>query len=104
MRLPPFKDVGAVAPSVGIHITHDIKAAHGYFVAHREGSMPFTVRKDDRPGGYRQGQNIRMCEIDAAGNCTGRQCIFCIGVVTTFEQQKGYVVFGLLPMRVGVPS
>lgn len=79
---------------------HELKIAPQFFHQVTRGNKPFEIRKDDR--GFQKGDHVILKEFnEAAGyldshKYTGQSVSAEIGFVTSFEQQKGYVVFSLL--------
>jgi hypothetical protein len=83
---------------------HELKILPAYFEAVIDGWKTFEIRKDDR--GFQPGDAVTLREYDPEytgdyqhddDKYTGRTHSATIGYVSTYEQQRGYVVFSLLP-------
>lgn len=74
---------------------HDLKCVQPFFDAVIEGRKRFEIRKNDR--NFQEGDTVTLREY-APPELTGRETSWQIGYVTNFEQQRGYVVFSLLPL------
>jgi len=88
---------------------HELKTWPEPFVATWDGDKPFELRKDDRPGGFLEGQRLLLREwIPAEFRYTGRAILARITYVLRgpkFGLPVGLVVLGLrvLARLSGVP-
>jgi len=79
---------------------HELKTAPCYFQQVIQGNKTFEIRKDDRA--FQKGDRVILKEYDSNSGVierlkyTGRLVGAEIGFVTSYEQQKGYVVFSLV--------
>lgn len=79
---------------------HELKIAPNFFQQVVRGNKTFEIRKDDR--GFQKGDHVILKEFSESlgyldsQRYTGLSVSAEIGFVTSFEQQKGYVVFSLL--------
>lgn len=75
---------------------HQLKILPAYFMAVLDGRKTFEIR-DNNDRGFNAGDRVDMREWDPSlgGSYTGRS-VFCeITYVTGFNQQPGWVVFGI---------
>lgn len=78
---------------------HDLKTYPAYYKAVRAGDKRFEIRwNDDRA--FQKGDTVTLKEYDPKKiNYTGREIDAMITYVTSYEQQRGYVVFGFVPIE-----
>ena len=75
--------------------THGIKIQREYYLQYLNGMKPFEIRFNDRD--YKQGETVCMSVYDGEIKCPlDTHVLATIGFVTSFQQKKGWVVFGLL--------
>ncbi len=81
---------------------HDLKCWPEFYPVIESGLKPFEIRYDDR--GYQVGDVLRIHEYeplpgDAEGQYTGREVERIITYKTAFQQQSGWVVLGVQPVK-----
>jgi hypothetical protein len=80
-------------PSLEGRKAHVLKTRTEYFNAIIDGRKTFEIRNNDRD--FKPGDAIRLKEIDANEDATGRSCWRVISYISEYEQQAGFVVLGL---------
>lgn len=86
--------------SDSVDIKHELKVWPSYFEEVRKGTKNFEIR-NDLDKGFQKGDWVLLREFDPKAFSpqlaySGRQLMARIGYVTSFEQNKGFVVFSLL--------
>lgn len=74
---------------------HELKCAHEFFEAVRDGRKPFEVRKNDR-GGFAVADTLELVEVNLLLQESGRRCTKRVTyVLKGWGIERGYVCMGL---------
>lgn len=87
---------GAIYPKAWGRV-HSLKIAPEWFAAVMDGRKPFEIRRNDR--GFQVGDVLNLEEYDAreGHGYTGRELLRRVSFLSTYHQEPGFVVLGLIP-------